>query len=159
LADYFAQKSREESGHDRWADEDLAKLRRLFALGAAAEVPQAIQELVAFLTDLVNRDPRAYLGYVFFAEYFTVLLGPIWIAALERCGVPAQAMSVVANHVELDVGHVESGSTEMDILTDEGCMPELRAVLSETMRLYDGFLEALTIEDRRWQAPPASSTA
>ena len=41
------------------------------------------------------------MAYILFAEYFTVLLGPEWLAAIESgSGVPRSAVSVVAPHVE-----------------------------------------------------------
>jgi pyrroloquinoline quinone (PQQ) biosynthesis protein C len=143
LARYFEHKIGEEQGHDKWAQNDLGALGRSPA-AASAEAPRACVELIAFLDQSIVHAPASYLAYILFAEYFTVLVGPAWIAALEQhCGIPRSALTVVANHVELDEDHVQEGLREIDALVTEADAPGLFNVLLRAMGYYDAFYASL----------------
>jgi hypothetical protein len=115
LAAFFADKEREEAGHETWAESDMRRLAECFGeLGAVAPVP-AIVNLTRLNERLIRDDPRLYIVYMVCAEYFTVLLGPAWIEALTRgCGVPATALTVVSKHVEADTVHAREGFDAID---------------------------------------------
>ncbi|MFO7178352.1 MAG: hypothetical protein DIU78_006610 [Pseudomonadota bacterium] len=106
LARFFARKANEERGHEHWAEHDIATLRSAYDL-PPGQPRKAIIELVTWLERLVDTDPGSYVGYVFFAEYFTVLAGPECVRTLtEFCGIPRDALTAVSHHVELDQAHV-----------------------------------------------------
>lgn len=139
LAAYYAEKLEEEDGHERWADHDLEVLRSSRDLTAhSAPVPAAI-ELNAFLQRVIDRDPVLYLAYVLWAEYFTTLAGGELVQYLvERCDVPAEAMTCLAKHVELDKDHTEENLDVIDGLVDDASMlAPLRSVLQTSMALFD----------------------
>jgi hypothetical protein len=144
LAAYFENKTREESGHDRWAENDVA------ALSDSSQIQpplSSIVELITYLRTAIDEEPARYLAYILFAEYFTVLIGPEWLAALEnRCGVPTSSMTVVAHHIELDKAHVATGLLEIDALVpDLRLSPRLRETLHESMAYFSRFCNELAV--------------
>ena len=145
LARYFASKMREEAGHDQWAQNDVASVERSFDVAAPSAPLPSIAALVAYLRRTIEDDPERYLAYILFAEHFTVLTGPQWLAAMEsRCGVPASSMTVVAHHVELDRRHVAEGLAEIDeLVRDPARLVPLRDTLHASMRFFTGFCDEL----------------
>jgi hypothetical protein len=140
LATYFERKVREEAGHDEWAHADLAYLDAHYGAPLSREPSPAIVSLAAAIEDTIHSDPHAYLAYTFFAEYFTVTLGPEWVDALDvRCGVPREGMTVQSRHIELDRKHATEGAAEIDELVDERHVDALRAMLERSMRHFSEF--------------------
>lgn len=148
LAAYFAHKLGEEAEHVEWAEADLASLSELSGTVGPRRPARAVVELMRRVREAITIDPFLYLPYILFAEYFTVLMGPDWLSALqEHCGVPASTMTAVSQHVELDKHHVEEGCREIDVLVrDQGLEAPLRAMLSSTMRQFGSFCEELCQE-------------
>lgn len=145
LADYFATKLREETGHDRWAENDVASLSSAFAVVTPERPLPSVSGLIGYLRSAIDDDPARYLAYILFAEYFTVLLGPEWISALENnCGVASSSMSVVERHVELDRRHVREGLAEIDLLVrDAARIAPIRETLERSMAYFSGFCDEL----------------
>jgi hypothetical protein len=144
LARYFETKSKEERDHHEWAEADRRRLGEVFGDDIARAVPaKSILELMAQTRTAIGEDPYSYLAYILFAEYFTVVLGPEWLAALETgCGIPPRAMTSIANHVELDKAHVLEGCREIDfIVKDTGRDASLRRLLSATFARFTSFCE------------------
>lgn len=140
VARFFERKLAEETGHDVWAERDIASVSD----SGAVRVPQvtdAMRDLVSFILATIEREPVLYLSYVLFAEYFTVVIGPEWVRLLdERCGIPRGSMTVIANHIELDVDHVEHALDEIDDLVgDPALLPAMREVLRESMARFEQF--------------------
>ncbi len=159
LAHYFDQKLAEETGHDRWADADLTEIRTRFGVTPAGAPLQPMQDLVDFITALVRSEPESYLAYILFAEYFTVVIGPVWIEALTRhCGIPRGAMTVIGQHVELDKHHVLAGCAEIDqLVRDPDSAARLHIALTATMRHYDDFILELVRANSEWPSKPPST--
>lgn len=132
LAEHFERKFEEERGHDRWAASDLATLERggWIVVEDVRPLP-AVHELVQFVEDLASSEPKLFLVYVLSIEYFTVLAGPPWIEALTRCsGVPVEALTVVARHVEADQEHAATGLASVDEHLGSG---DLEVAVRETV--------------------------
>jgi hypothetical protein len=110
LAAFFEEKQRDEAGHEEWAESDMRRLAHCFGdLGPVSPAP-SIVALCRFIERLIGEDPRLYVVYMLSAEYFTVLLGPVWVEALTTgCGVPVAALTVVSKHVEADAEHSREG--------------------------------------------------
>jgi hypothetical protein len=131
LAEHYREKLREERGHDRWAEHDLASLPGPRVDGAHRDSP-ALQALVAYLNAVVDDEPCLFLSYTLLAEYLTVLVGPTWLQAIEAaCDIPQTHISVVANHVELDREHTAEGVHEIDALV---ASPERRTAMLDVLR-------------------------
>src|SRR5688572_4435336 len=139
LASFYAAKRREEQGHDRWAHRDLEVLTTRLPVDYVGMQVPAIEELVAFVERTIDADPRDYLAYMLWVEYFTVLVGADFVRLLvERNGIPIEALSAIVNHVELDVGHVEEGIETIDRFVDDPAHLEpMRAVVRTAASLFD----------------------
>jgi pyrroloquinoline quinone (PQQ) biosynthesis protein C len=159
LAEHFREKRGEEVGHERWAEADLSRLSPRLTKPIPRDVAPALKELIQSVLRWIDEDPSLYLAYILFAEQTTVSIGPDWLRLLEEnCGIPRAAMSVVGNHVELDVDHVEAGLGSIDDLVPEPTMlPRLRAVLLGSMTLFDQFCsQILALADHDLAAAPAA---
>lgn len=153
LAAYYRQKVGEERGHELWAKSDLGELGRRFGLSEVPGPCRAIEGLVAELERAIPEDPAAYLAYILFAEYFTVLMGPVWVRALEeRCGVPPGALTVVSRHVDLDREHVAECRREMAELIGPGDEGGLERMLAMAMARFVEFCDELAAESPRERA-------
>lgn len=120
LQAYFKHKSGEEAGHDKWAEDDLATVRRAMNAPKTANVSSEMQHLVKHIEATIDADPFLYLSYIFFAEYLCVIYGPVMTQALEqKCGFPSHSMTVVENHAVLDQDHVHEWETVIPSLVDE----------------------------------------
>ncbi|HEY8428819.1 MAG TPA: hypothetical protein VIL20_10610 [Sandaracinaceae bacterium] len=156
LAAHWGDKQIEERGHDRWADDDLERLRGCFGIEPNGEYSPALLEMIRRNEEIIERDPALYLAYALFAEYLVVLLGPSWLALLEeRCGIPASMFSIVGKHADLDREHTSEGLEAIDALvTDPAKLGPMREVLRERFALFDRFAEDMLA---RAAHPEASS--
>jgi pyrroloquinoline quinone (PQQ) biosynthesis protein C len=144
LAAFYAHKQDEERDHDQWVLDDFAELRRLFGAAAAQAPHPSMTALAGLIEGAIERAPASYLAYILLAEYFTVLVGPTWLTALEeRCGIPRHALSVVAKHVELDQDHVQEAMREADALITPDDLPAMDDVLKRSIACYDAFYASL----------------
>jgi hypothetical protein len=144
LAGYYALKAEAEHGHERWADADIASVRENLGVAPPAHPARAVVELVRYLREVIDAHPQRYLAYILFAEYFTVLLAPSWLGALEaRCGVPASWLTSIGNHAELDKQHVTEGVAEIDALLPD---PRDLAGLAETLQRSFEYFERFCVE-------------
>lgn len=141
LAQHFAHKLAEEIGHDAWSERDLASLGRMTGSTADVRVTSAIRRLVELVAEMIDEDPVLYLAYIAFAEYLIVILGPEWLALLERrCGIPMSSMTVIGNHVELDRDHAEEAFDRIDDLVGEPQkLRPMRKALVDTLALFDEY--------------------
>lgn len=142
LADFYKLKLSEETGHDEWAVADLEKLAILAPkTRAARQVSPGIEAMIRYNEETIKKDPMLYMVHVFFAEYFTVLEGPDFTAALRRIGI--QQASIIDNHVELDVDHVEE---LVEMITDQipdSYLPAFEKHLKQTLSIFEGFCAEL----------------
>jgi hypothetical protein len=140
LAEHYARKLGEEVGHDAWARDDLTHFEQPAPAPSPTAGP-AMQSWLGFIERIIDEDPTLYLGYILFAEYLIVLLGPEWLALLEsRCGISRSAMTVIGNHIELDQGHVDHAMDEIDALVgDPRKLARMREVVRETLGVFDVF--------------------
>lgn len=140
LEAHFRHKAEEEIGHDRWAEADLRRLESDFKIHLSREQSPALVRLILFLTETILERPICFMAYVFLVEHITVKLGPHWMAALEgKCGISRSHLSVVHNHVELDVDHVTEELAEIDMHATEADEASMRDTIREASRLIDDF--------------------
>ena len=148
LHDYFKLKINEEAGHDKWAQEDLENLRNVYQIDIKMNLCKPMIDLVAHNHNIVQKDPRLYLVYMLFAEYFTVHAGPEFLKGIEQaCGIPKKHISVLAKHVALDSEHVaewkhvvEECKVDFTTLHDQAISTFL-----DVMKLYGNFWEYVGI--------------
>lgn len=142
IAQYFDQKAREERGHERWADNDLRQLPES-ALGDGLLATHMI-ELVALQSTLIDRHPICFVAYVLWAEYGTVLIGDVWLAALERSGFARTQVTAVDNHLDNDRLHAAHALRELDRLWNGN--PDATTVhtgVTTASRLFTGFCDEI----------------
>jgi len=138
LATYFATKTEEERGHERWVDDDLQTLSDVAR--AQLEPARHIRQLVDLQRRLIAHHPICFVAYVLWAEYFTALIGPDWLAAVAQSGFHPGQLSSVARHVEADRHHAAEGVREIDRLwTGEPPAHEILTAVAEASRIFDGF--------------------
>lgn len=144
LKSHFEKKIQEETGHDKWAEADLSELDKLSKLSQITP-NKNIVDLVKYLEHSIRVDVKSYLAYILFAEYFTVLAGPLWVGALvNHCNIPVSALSVVTNHMELDKEHVADGSDEIDdLLNQDNDFSELVTVVYNSQMFFKLFFNDL----------------
>lgn len=144
VAEFFEHKLEEEFGHEIWAERDIASMSDSSTMLISGVLP-AMQDLVAYIDETIERDPALYLAYILFAEYFTVMIGPVWLQLLEeRCGIPRTSMTVVDKHVDLDVEHAEHGFEQVDDLVgDPAMLSTMREVLLGSMDRFERFCTEL----------------
>lgn len=145
LADHFDQKIVEEAGHDRWASQDLVVLSAGGGLSRAPDPVPSVVELAEFNLATIERDPRDYLAYVLWAEYFTVLVGSAFIRELvEHCGIDPNALTCLARHVELDQEHTDDGLDFIDRFVDDPArLAPMRDVLLSVVEIFDRATEEM----------------
>jgi pyrroloquinoline quinone (PQQ) biosynthesis protein C len=152
LAAHYGHKLAEETGHEQWAEDDLARMRQHGAT-ATAEVLPAMRALVQFTSRIIDEDPVLYLAYILQTEQIISEIGPEWLRLLEeRCGIPRQCVSVVDHHAELDREHTDEALELIDELVgDPRKLPRMREVVVESIALFQRFCEELTAgaEDAR----------
>ncbi|MGZ3698902.1 MAG: hypothetical protein ACXWP5_12285 [Bdellovibrionota bacterium] len=141
LAAFFSNKTHEETGHEKWAEEDLKSMDR-----PEQKVCRTIVAQVDYLEKLIKEDPGSFLGYIFFAEYVTVRGGPTLLRLLEEnCGIPSAHFTAVGKHVEADQHHVKEDLQEIErILGENGhkrAVSEraIRTVVDQAMQFFGDF--------------------
>ncbi len=152
LAAHFERKRAEEAGHEIWADRDLGVVRRAFGIEPPEGPVPAILELCEDVCRAIDADPRLYLAYVFWAEYFVVLTGGAFVSHLvHRCGVPAGALTCLSKQVALDAAHAEAGPAVIDRLVAEPrtLEPMRRVVRTAAARFDDACVEILALRAPR----------
>jgi hypothetical protein len=133
LARYYRQKLDEEAGHDQWARNDARALEQRFGMARDQPITSAMRQNLAYQRGVICDDPKLYLAYILFAEYFTVLVSGDWLELLEnRCGIPAEFLSAEGNHVELDKHHVAEELAELAALIDPSDVGRLLEVIDRS---------------------------
>ncbi|MBK8180459.1 MAG: iron-containing redox enzyme family protein [Planctomycetes bacterium] len=95
-----------ESGHEFLALHDIAALGEDTTNIPFERPLPATFALTASIFHLIeHHEPLSILGYMFQLEYTPTQVGPKYIAALERAGIPRTAMTFLGEHSEVDVAH------------------------------------------------------
>jgi pyrroloquinoline quinone (PQQ) biosynthesis protein C len=154
----FLKHAVSEVGHDQMALDDMA------ALGCdVSEIPDgrplpATAALISFpLYAIQYRSPVSYLGYLFFLEFLPTSKGGDIAAALSRMGVPAAAMSFLAEHRSVDVHHNRMMTLYANhMLRTPADTAEVVYAMEVTGALYANMVEgAFESADRQVAAEPA----
>ena len=148
LAAHFRRKIEEEDGHDLWAIEDLAKLPSTVTTGQRPA--DAVTELLALQRQLIGQHPIYFAVYILWAEYFTVLLGDDWLAALESCGFPRSGVSAISKHLAADREHTRRSFDEIDSLWRGAPSADLLLrSIERAGELFEAFCDEICAEARR----------
>lgn len=144
LSAYLRRKIAEEEGHDSWAVSDLDVLSSRYGKAFACEPSREVVELMDYVEHNLHQDPRRYLIYTLFAEYFTVVVGSTWTEVLiDRCGIPKSALTVVDKHVEADAEHAHEGFDAAARFIPSDMEEGALAVLRTYIKLFGRFIDHL----------------
>ena len=142
LADYFALKIAEESGHDKWAQEDIKKLELKGASQANLQHLESMKEIARYNEALIKKDPYQYLVYILFTEYFTVIAADECFSGLgTHSNISKDDLTVISKHAELDKEHVGEFRETFSSLPQNRMPSEesLRKTLHDIFKLYQSF--------------------
>lgn len=142
LARFMFDKSKEERGHDLWANNDLEQLAISVDDRRYCKLLPSAEKIITFDREIIDRNPHLFLGYLTFAEYFTVLVAPSFLMNLEvKCGISRSKVTAIANHQETDQHHVQDDFKFIsEIITKQEWESTFVNVLKETIQLVNYFL-------------------
>jgi pyrroloquinoline quinone (PQQ) biosynthesis protein C len=111
----------EETGHDEWILNDIARAGGDRAVAAASQPAVATEAMVAYAWDTVMRgNPVGFFGMVQVLEGTSVALA---LNAADRIqgalGLPVNAFTYLRSHGELDKEHINDLAAILERLTDE----------------------------------------
>jgi RimJ/RimL family protein N-acetyltransferase len=142
LAAYFRGKLREESGHDRWAEQDLLGLP-VESRGDSMPARGAL-ELAALQRRALDRHPLGFAVYILWAEYFTALVGDRWLEAFARSGFQPGSVTALSKHVEADRVHAALGFAEVERLwRGQPAADALTAIVAEAASTFERFCDEI----------------
>lgn len=148
LAEHFAHKAVEERGHDAWALTDLSQLPA--AATQRLQPLQSVVRLAELQRTLLSRHPLFFFVYALWAEYFTVLVGDEWIAALRHSGYAPSQLSAIRNHTIADREHAREGFDALNTLWHgEPSREELCAAIAEAAHAFERFCDEVCAEALR----------
>jgi len=121
LQDSILHYLEEETGHDEWILNDIARAGGDRAAAAASEPSVATEAMVAYAYDTVmRRNPIGFFGMVHVLEGTSVALA---LNAADRIqaslGLPLNAFTYLRSHGELDKEHINDLGAILARLTDE----------------------------------------
>jgi len=125
----------EETGHDEWILNDIARAGGDRAAAAASEPAVATEAMVAYAYDTVmRRNPLGFFGMVHVLEGTSVALA---LNAADRIqqtlGLPVTAFTYLRSHGELDKEHIDDLGAILERFTDE---EDRRAVIRCARGIY-----------------------
>ncbi len=125
----------EETGHDEWILNDIARAGGDRAAAAASEPSVATEAMVAYAYDTVmRRNPIGFFGMVHVLEGTSVALA---LNAADRIqatlGLPVTAFTYLRSHGELDKQHINDLGAILERLADE---EDRRAVIRCARGIY-----------------------
>jgi pyrroloquinoline quinone (PQQ) biosynthesis protein C len=125
----------EETGHDEWILNDIARAGGDRAAAAASEPSVATEAMVAYAYDTVmRRNPIGFFGMVHVLEGTSVALA---LNAADRIqatlGLPLNAFTYLRSHGELDKQHINDLGAILERLADD---EDRRAVIRCARGIY-----------------------
>src|SRR5512137_2008061 len=135
LQDSILHYLEEETGHDEWILNDIARAGGDRAAAAASEPSVATEAMVAYAYDTVmRRNPVGFFGMVHVLEGTSVALA---LNAADRIqaalGLPLNAFTYLRSHGELDKEHINDLGAILERLVDE---EDRRAVVRCARGIY-----------------------
>jgi len=119
LKAYLIEHLGEEIGHDQWAENDIGMLAKIANFVFKRQLSSKMVTHVSWIErELIRKDPWLYPPYILSAEYIAVSAGPWFMERLNRAGIPVTALSVVKNHAELDLLHIQQDYQIIDRFID-----------------------------------------
>lgn len=143
-----------EAGHELLALHDIEALGEdISQIPLERPLPSSFALRASVAHMIEHHEPVAIVGYMFQLEYTPVQLGQAYMEALERAGIPRNAMTFIEEHASVDVSHCKLIEQYCEALlrTPE----ELEAALYMqrlTAELYARMLDEAIDSAERWDA-------
>lgn len=145
----LVEKSKEEQGHERWIEADLARLGLKATLVCPADDVPALDAYVAYHRAAVaGPHPAGFLGAAYLLEKLSVERATLAVDKFRtRADAPrfARALRFLRGHAEADLGHAAHLDAVFDVDLAE---PEAEAIIFSARltrllyaRFFDGFHE------------------
>lgn len=139
LSSYFFEKIFEEIGHEKWAEDDIKKNN--FSTQLSNELPvTSMKQLVEYLNSLASQSPIQYAVYILVSEYMTSNFGHEVLQLFRATSKDSNQLSVLSNHVELDVEHSHGDEEKLQNLlagVSESEMSALLLTVETSIQLID----------------------
>jgi thiaminase len=121
LRDAILHYLEEETGHDEWILNDIARAGGDRAAAAASEPGMATEAMVAYAYDTVMRgNPLGFFGMVHVLEGTSVALALHAADRIQQAlGLPVTAFTYLRSHGELDQEHINDLGAILERFTDE----------------------------------------
>jgi pyrroloquinoline quinone (PQQ) biosynthesis protein C len=144
LTEYIA----EESGHEAWILDDIAACGEDRDDWAQRPPGFATEMMVAYLYDYIARhNPMGIFGMVLVLEGTSSSMAPtVATIVQDKLNLPAEAMTYLVTHGELDQGHMNHFEAVMNRVTSEEDRAAIVHVAKRIYRLYGDVYRALPSE-------------
>jgi pyrroloquinoline quinone (PQQ) biosynthesis protein C len=138
----------EEIGHEEWILDDIAACGVDPSAIETGEPPFAVELLVSYVYDYVNRrNPVGLLGMVHVLEgTSTRLATEIARLVQAKLGLPDDAFRYLRSHGELDLVHVDFFERFVDELTDPQDVDAMIHVARRVYHLYGDVIRSARVE-------------
>lgn len=132
-----------EIGHDQLAANDVAALGfPVDDLFTSRPRPGTVALTAFAYYTIDHNDPVSYLGYLFFLEYLPTSYGALYVAALDKAGIPKDARTFLHDHATVDVGHNKLMERYVEqLIVDEDTYQAVVYAMEVTGRLYAHMVE------------------
>ncbi len=143
LAHTYAAKIKEETGHEEWAKNDLAKRQATHLLDNQDVITPEARELATYVQQSILADPRHYILYMYCAEGITVLLGDEFVRDCDQnCGLRRDGFTAITHHVEKDAGHT---AEDLDLIREHVLQPTgPYAAIGSSEQIMEGYLQKIS---------------
>jgi hypothetical protein len=160
----FFKHAASELGHDQLALADLATLGcPVDELPMQNPLPETAALISFPFYQVHNLNPVGYLGYLYFLEFLPTGSGGALMSALERAGVPPEAMTFLHDHSTIDIGHNRMMEEYVrTLVTSQAELASVVYAMKVTGRLYAHMVEAAFAEADRpsdWGYSPVECPA
>lgn len=136
LVEFFKKKREDEEGHFRWAEDDLKAFLGTEYEWTEEQVLKPMMHLVELQKSTIATNPKAYLGYITFAESLTVALGDQVVSNVK--------VSCIEKHIAIDTDHVED---DYEIITgflqSEEDVEDLLQHITRSVQTIEKFFEEI----------------
>lgn len=130
MKSFFRDKLKEETGHEAWAHSDATHVGIETKLSVAKVAAEAV-ELMSYMHKLIMRDYRLYLFYMLAAEYFAVLMSPVFFEKLRPFNETRESLTSISNHESADRFHILDDFEAIDSFFSS--TPEEEAAMHEVV--------------------------
>lgn len=135
----------EETGHEAWILNDIAKAGGDRGRAARSEPRFETELMVAYAYDFINRiNPMGFFGMVYVLEGTSTALATRGAEAVRvSLGLPRSAFSYLSSHGAIDLAHIAFLRDLLNQVSDPGDQAAIVHMAKRMFRLYAGVFAAI----------------